>query len=402
LLTLIALAGLAACGAPETGSAPPAAPAPAIAVTPLAIKAAVETIPVPNSGDAADDTAIWVHPSAPASSTVIGTDKKGGLAVYDLAGQQLQYLLDGKMNNVDIRAGFPLGGQRVALVTAGNRTDNTIAIYRVNSATRQLENVAARAITTLTTYGSCMYHSSSTNKFYYFVNSEKGEVEQWELFDNGAGKVDAAKVRSFAVGSQTEGCVADDQLGYFYIGEEATVIWKYGAEPTAGAARTSVDQTGSNGHLTADVEGLTIYDASGGRGYLIASSQGSSSYVIYRREAANAYVATFEIVAGSTIDDVSDTDGIEVTSANLGPAFPQGLFVAQDGKNTPCNQNFKFVSWQAISSAIGQAGTGARSVETQPQDTPAQATTSIKRPHAPPMLMVVTTAFLPIVKTSCL
>ena len=40
----------------------------------------VETDPVPSSGDAADDPAIWVHPTDPSLSTVIGTDKNSGLA----------------------------------------------------------------------------------------------------------------------------------------------------------------------------------------------------------------------------------------------------------------------------------------------------------------------------------
>ena len=43
-----------------------------------------------------------------------------------------------------------------------------------------------------------------------------------------------------------------------------------------------------------------------------------------------------------------DHDGIDATAASLGPAFPQGVFVAQDGKNEGGNQNFKLVPWQAI------------------------------------------------------
>jgi 3-phytase len=314
---------------------------------------------VPHEGDAADDPAIWVHPSNPSLSMVIGTDKKGGLAVYDLAGQQLQYLPDGNINNVDLRTGFPLSGQVVTLVAASKR-NNTIGLYRVNAATRRLENIAARVIATGAGYGACMFRSPTTGKFYYFVNSEQGEVEQWELFDTRAGKVDATKVRTFDVGSQTEGCVADDQFGHLYIGEEAKGIWKYGAEPGAGETRTQVDKTGSGGQLQADVEGLTIYDSGGGRGYLIASSQGDSTFVIYRREGANAYVATFEIAAAGRIDAVSQTDGIAATSANLGPAFPQGLFIAQDGKNDDCNQNFKFVPWHSIAAAIGQSPSSQR------------------------------------------
>jgi len=358
ILTLASVVGLVACGAPEA-AAPSATSSLIPPAAPLSVAATVEASQIPHEGDAADDPAIWVHPSDPALSMVIGTDKKGGLAVYDLAGQQLQYLPDGNMNNVDLRAGFPLGSQVVALVAASNR-NNTIALYQVNAATRRLENVAARVISTGAGYGACMYRSPTTSKYYYFVNSEQGEVEQWELFDNGAGKVDAIKVRAFDVGTQTEGCVADDQFGHLYIGEEAKGIWKYGAEPSAGDARTQVDKTGSGGQLKADVEGLTIYDSGGGRGYLIASSQGASTFVIYRREGTNAYVATFEIVAAGRIDAVSQTDGVAVTSANLGPAFPQGLFVAQDGKNDDCHQNFKFVPWHSIAAAIGQAPSSER------------------------------------------
>lgn len=320
-------------------------------VTALAVTATIETAPVPSVGDAADDPAIWVNPKDPSQSTIIGTNKQGGLAVYALDGKQLQYLSDGLMNNVDLRAGFSLGGQEVTLVAAGNRADNSIAIYRVNPSTRMLENVAARKIITIPTYGCCLYRSRKTGKSYYIVASKFGEVEQWELSDNGGGKVDARNVRRFKVGTQLEGCVADDELGNLYIGEEAVGIWKYGAEPDSGDNRVPVDRTGAGGHLVADVEGLTIAYGKDGTGYLIASSQGNNSFVVYRREQNNAYVKTFSITASSGIDAVEDTDGIDVTMANLGPAFPLGVFVAQDGINDKGNQNFKLVPLQAIISA---------------------------------------------------
>lgn len=209
-----------------------------------------------------------------------------------------------------------------------------------------MRNVAARKIITIAAYGCCLYRSQKTGKLYYFVTSKTGEVEQWELFDNG-GKVDAKSVRRFKVGTQLEGCVADDELGHIYIGEETVGIWKYGAEPESGDSRSQVDRAGSGGHLVADVEGLTIAYGKDGTGYLIASSQGNNSYVVYRREQNNAYVKTFTIAA-SVIDGVEDTDGIDVTTANLGPAFPLGLFVAQDGFNDKGNQNFKLVPFQSI------------------------------------------------------
>ena len=72
----------------------------------IQVAATVETEPVPSKDDAADDPCVWIYPTAPSRSTIIGTDKKDGLAVYDLAGHTLQYLPDGRLNNVDIRVGF--------------------------------------------------------------------------------------------------------------------------------------------------------------------------------------------------------------------------------------------------------------------------------------------------------
>lgn len=312
------------------------------------VGASVETEPVPNPGDAADDPAIWVNPADVSQSTIIGTDKRGGLAVYDLTGKELQYLRAGLIDNVDLRTGFKLGGQSVALVTGGNRKDNSIAILRVNPQTRQLEDVAARTITTVATYGSCMYRNPKSQKVYYFVTSKSGNVEQWELFDNGQGKVDGRKVREFKVGGVIEGCVADDELGTFYVSEEAVGIWKYGAEPETGSSRMQVDKTGPGGHLVADVEGLAIAYGPNGTGFLIASSQGNHSYVVYRREGGHAFVKSFRIVPSDAVDGAEETDGIDVIAAPLGPSFPHGLFVAQDGFNDKGNQNFKLVPLERI------------------------------------------------------
>ena len=313
----------------------------------LEVVATVETEPMTTAGDSADDTTLWVNPTDPTLSLVIGTNKKRGLAVYDLSGKEIQFLPDGQLNNVDHRDDFPLDGKKVSLVTAGNRTNDSIAIYKVNAETRRLENVAAVVIKTFEAYGACMYRSSKTNKFYYFGTSKQGLVEQFELFDAGSGKVNAKKVRQIRVGGQLEGCVADDELGYLYVGEEEIGIWKYQAEPDASLDRTKVDGVGG-GHLVADIEGLTIAYETGGKGYLIASSQGNSTYAVYRREGANDYVKSFRIVAGGGIDRVTETDGIHVTTANLGPSFPKGVFVAQDGSGDNGRQNFKLVPWQLI------------------------------------------------------
>jgi 3-phytase len=291
---------------------------------------------------------------------VIGDDKDGGLLVYGLDGKELQWIdRDKALNNVDLRSGFPLAGkfsdgaphEKVDLVGVGNETDASIRFYKVNPATRLLEPAGEVGGVGFRPYGSCMYRSAKSGRFHYFVNGKNGRVQQWELRDDGKGGVAGAKLRQFEVGSQVEGCVADDAFGLFYVGEEAVGIWRYGAEPDAGDARTRVDACGKGGRLTADVEGLAIYALPDGAGYLLASSQGNNRFTAYTREGENRYLGSFSIVDGE-VDGCSDTDGIEVTSAALGPAFPRGLFVAQDGSNRGGNQNYKLVPWERIAAAF--------------------------------------------------
>lgn len=318
------------------------------------VTAKVETAPVPHRGDAADDPAIWIHPTDPAKSTIIGTDKEGGLEVYDLAGNRLQ-VLPIRTGNVDLRYNFPLGGERVALVTGYSKTYQGLFAYKVNPTTRLLEEVLEGRVKTKGG-GSAMYHSPVSGKFYLFQNGG-GELKQFELFDNGQGQVNVKEVRAipYSPGGKSEAVVADDGLAQVYVSEETEALWKFGAEPNAGATRTAVDKPiALGGHFQPDIEGLTIYYRSDGTGYLIASSQGNNSYTIYERECDNDYLGKFTIVAGPAIDGVTNTDGIDVTNLPLGADFPHGVFVAQDGENTlpNANQNFKLVPWEAIARAF--------------------------------------------------
>ena len=127
-------------------------------------------------------------------------------------------------------------------------------------------------------------------------------------------------------------------------------------EPDGGEERTLVDGI-EGGNLAGDIEGMAIYYGAGTGGYLVVSDQGINSFAVYRREGDNAYLGQFRVVADASagIDGVSETDGLDVTSANLGPAFAHGLFIAQDGRNiAPAErQNFKLVPWQRIAAATG-------------------------------------------------
>jgi len=310
------------------------------------VTAAVETDPVPSGGDA-DDPAIWVHPTDPSLSTIIGSDKESGLGVYDLNGSQIQFVTGIQPNNVDIRHDFPLGGQLVDLVVSSDRENDSIAFHRVDSQTRQLVSLGAPLATGMDIYGICLYHSPVSGGYYVFVTSEEaGPVGQFELTDNGRGGIAGNEVRRFQMGSTSEGCVADDGLGYLYVTEEDVGIWKYDAEPGGGSNRVAVDEVGPN--LEADVEGVAIYYGLAATGYLMVSSQGSSDYAVYGREGDNEFLSKLDIPASGGIDEVTGTDGIDVISTPLGAAFPSGLFVVHDSDNEPDENNFKLVPWDLV------------------------------------------------------
>jgi 3-phytase len=344
-----------AAGLPALTASPAKAGPAAVAKT---VHPTLETAPAASFGDAADDPAIWVHPTNPARSAVIATDKQRGLYVYDLQGRLLQDLPDGRMNNVDLRDGFQFADGAGTLVTASNRTNKSIAIYRLDAGTRKLENRAAAVVPTgfADPYGLCMYRSARSGDVYVFVNdSDDGRFRQWKLTPSGR-NVTAEMVREFVVGTQAEGCAADDELGALYIAEEDVALWKYSAEPDGGDTRTEVDRIGGPNPLVADLEGVSIWQGANGRGYLVLSNQGANNYAVYRRKGNNEFVGTFHVVADPArgIDGSSETDGLDVVSAPLGPQFPEGLLVVQDGRNiTPAErQNFKYVSWREIAKAL--------------------------------------------------
>ncbi|WP_088286700.1 phytase [Kineosporia sp. A_224] len=346
--TVVAVAATA--GVVAVGAAGGSAAATARTVLPVA-----ETQVFPSgSGDIADDSAIWVDASDPANSVVLADNKagSGGVATYDLAGRLLQYLPVGQVGNIDVRDGVLLGGGSVALVGANNRTTNTIMFWTLDRVTHALTPVSARAITTLTpNYGFCLYRSPVTGTSYAFVTqSGGGLLEQYELFET-AGAVDARLVRSLAVGSQSEGCVADDERGLLYVGEEDVALWRYGAEPGAGAARVAVDTVGA-GRLVADIEGLTLTYGPGGAGHLVVSSQGDSTVAVYERGGDNAYVRSVTVGASGTVDKVSSTDGVAAYAGDLGGAFTGGLLVVHDASNTGGTMsNLKYVPLDAVTAA---------------------------------------------------
>ncbi len=339
---------------PGTPSSPDTVPGPTVAT----VTAHVETVPVGSFGDAADDPAIWAHPTRPEKSLVIATDKKAGLYVYDMQGRIKHFIADGKMNNVDLREGFRLGGEDIVLVAASDRSRQAIALYRLDTTSGALTAIADGLQPTGMDdpYGLCMYRNARSGEVYVFINGDDTLMRQWRLVDAGNGRVKAELLRDLAFDSQTEGCVADDETGFLYVGEEDVALWKLRAAPDGGDEKVAIDRVDANPAIKDDLEGVGLYDLGNGRGYLVVSSQGNDTYAVYRREGGQEYLGSFAVVADPVrgIDGISETDGLEVTSRNLGPGFEHGAMVAQDGRNVlPAeNQNFKMVPWKSIAEAL--------------------------------------------------
>ena len=343
------------CHRAQAGGKTNAAPAASV------VEASVETDAIPKRSGELDDPALWVHPSDPAQSRVLGTLKKGGLVVYDLEGRERQRLVGGHLNNVDLRYGFELAGENVALVLASNFETKSghVAAYTIGAdavvvpyalALIEPDPPLRKGI-----YGLCMYRSPHDGELYVFFSAAKsGEVQQWRL--RGVGNaISAEAVRRIQAPGRSEGCVADDERAVLYLGVEKGGIYQYAAEPDGGGDGVLVAPLAPTGHIKPDLEGLALYYADDGGGYLLASSQGSSEFIVYERGGAHAFLARFRIGAGAEIDEVTKTDGIDVVGVPLGPAFPFGVFVAQDDKNPGAGQNFKLVPWQWVAGATNPA-----------------------------------------------
>ena len=103
--------------------------------------------------------------------------------------------------------------------------------------------------------------------------------------------------------------------------------------------------------IVSDSEGVAIAPMGDTGGYVIVSSQGDNAYTLYTL-ADERYVGRFRIVDGPAIGGSEETDGIELMLGDFGPAYPEGLFIAQDGHYAAAAQNFKLVSWKAIREAL--------------------------------------------------
>lgn len=338
-------------------------------LTPVDIPLAASTDPV---SDNADDPAIWVHPSDPARSLILGTNKvpapTGAVVVFGLDGRTRQTVagLD-RPNNVDVEYDLKVGGQSIDIAVATERLKNQLRIFRIAADGSGISDVtspgntrvfAGRSGEEAAPMGIALYRRQRDGAIFAIVAAKSGPrqdyLSQYRLEEDGQGRVKASPVRAFGKFSgvgEIEAVAVDDTLGYVYYADEGNGIHKYHADPDHPEAAQELAHFGREG-FRGDREGIAIYERNDGSGYIVCTDQiaSNSEYHIYPREGEpgnpHDHSKLVKVVRGLA----DTTDGLEVTSRALGSKFPMGLMVAMNNSG----RNFLLYRWEEVAGA-GQA-----------------------------------------------
>lgn len=302
-----------------------------------------------------DDPAIWLNPTHPEQSLVVGTDKdeNGGLYVYNLAGKIVK-TVDGlkRPDNVDIEYGMLLNGTPTDIAVTTERITHKLRIYSLpdmkpidDGGIAVFEGETEPLFRDL--MGIALYKNPNTNAIYAIVGRKSGPKEgaylwQYKLDDNGKGKVKATLVRKFGRYSgnkEIEAIAIDDALGYVYYSDEGVGVRKYYADPEKGNDELALFATTG---FTQDHEGISIYAANDGTGYILVSDQQANQFFIYTREgsATNPHDHILKKVVKVA---ATESDGSDVTAMTLNTTFGKGLFVVMSA-----NKTFHFYRWEDI------------------------------------------------------
>ncbi len=324
----------------------------------IEIPAWVESAPSDRPGDTMDDPAIWVHPTEPEKSLVLGTNKRWGLLSFNMRGEQVQALPSGRINNVDLRQQVMLGGKKRDIAVATLRDNDSLAFYEID-AHGKLSEYPNQATNMVDIYGMCLYQDA--NNLYVFANEKSGRIAQYRV-DWQVNGPSIKLMRDIHTPSQVEGCVVDEAQHALFIGEEDKGIWRFNAKANGGTQGELIIK--AEGDLVPDVEGISLYQGATLHGkkqdLLVVSSQGDNSYLLYQAQPPYAQLGKFRIGVNlngmengreTSIDGSSETDGLAVTHLSVGTgAWQQGMLVVQDGHNhlPDNNQSFKWLPWRNI------------------------------------------------------
>jgi 3-phytase len=301
----------------------------------------------------ADDAAIWIHPTDPSQSLIIGTDKgtypNGGLFVWNLDGTLRQRINISHPNSVDVRYGFSLSGQLIDIAVVTMRDHEEIRAFKIDPDSLTLTDVSTKDKMRVfaSPLGLALYKRPSDGAFFAFVSSASTKIDkrlwQLQLEDDGSGGVKATLVRDFwDFSTEVEGMVADDELGYVYIAEQEVGIHKYYADPDMGNEELAF--FAQDDGIVGNREGLAIYTCQDSTGYLLVSNPGNKCIKVYPREGSGGDPNSHPLMTTIYNTIKKGGDGIDVTSAPVSEDFQHGFLAWHDQKA----KLFRLYAWDDV------------------------------------------------------
>jgi 3-phytase len=286
-------------------------------------------VQTPSMSNDVDDPAIWRNPKDPARSFIVATIKQpkpvGALAVFTLDGM-LEEIVDGidRPNNVDILDDICVVTERLA---------RRIQVYRIHA-----EKPHLRLLGTVPAFagepgeagapmGIALYRRRTGRALFVIVSRKTGPTEgylwQYRLQIQGD-SASGEKVRAFGSFSgqgEIEAIAVDPQRELVYYSDENCCVRVYRADPDAPLADRAVARFAETG-FQGNREGIAIAGK-----YVMVTDQLSprSEYHIYDRSNRRE-IAIWRGHAEST-------DGLDATSAYMGPRFPNGFWVAMNNRS---------------------------------------------------------------------
>ncbi|TDS13968.1 phytase [Sphingobacterium paludis] len=331
-------------------------------LAPVSKDAVVPTVVTEQTEFDTDDPAIWIHPTDPTQSLIIGTDKEvgGGLYLYDLDGKIVRKVTGlERPNNVDIAYGLDIRGKKVDIAITTERKAHKIRVYSLPDLTPIDDGgipvfEGERGDGEQDAMGISIYtkkDSTGSNAIYAIVGRKAGHsgsyLWQYRITASADGIVKGTVVRKFGAYSgkkEIEAIAVDNELGYVYYSDETAGVRKYYADPDKNDNKELAFFAQND--VTSDHEGIAIYKTGDTTGYILLSNQQNNSFVIYPREGSNGDANSYTKLADIPVSAI-ECDGAEATSLNLGGKFPKGMLIAMSNGKV-----FHYYDWNLIQERI--------------------------------------------------
>jgi 3-phytase len=301
-----------------------------------------------------DDPAIWKHPTDPSQSLIIGTDKggdtgEGGLYVFDLSGKinADKTVRLSRPNNVDIAYGLSVKGKKVDIAVCAERNTNSIRVFSLPDM-KSIDNggIPVFADSPQKSPMGVALYTDKSGIIYAVVGRktgpQKGYLYQYKLRADENGVVTGLLVRKFGNFSgkkEIEAIAVDNELGYVYCSDEGVGVRKYYAHPDSSDVELALFATKG---IRQDHEGLSIYKANDGTGYILLSDQQANAFCVFPREGTANNLHDHPMIK-RVFTSTMESDGSDVSNVSFNPAFANGLFVAMSTDGT-----FQLYRWEDI------------------------------------------------------